>query len=217
MESALKPDLFQLPPVYPITDKTLARQTSHLAILKELVRGGAKLVQIRDKRTPARDLLLDLQRCSEFAERNDILLIINDRCDLVMCIGAAGVHLGQDDLPPQAARKVLGPAKIIGFSTHSPAQVRKSRGMPIQYIGFGPVFDTPTKTGASATVGLAGLRRICRVAAHPVVAIGGIGLAQVQEVLRAGAASAAVISALMKAPSIAREMERFLRAARGRE
>lgn len=203
----------KLPPIYPITDKVLSGKPSHLAILRELVRGGATLVQIRDKATPAAELLSDLRRCAEFASKHRVMLLINDRCDLVLCCEADGVHLGQEDLPPDAARFVLGRTKVIGYSTHTRAQVRRALQLPVDYIGFGPVFATSTKENPSAVVGLDGLRGTCRVSSKPVVAIGGIGLEQVRDVLSTGAASAAVISALMKAPSLARRMEQFLMAA----
>lgn len=207
---------FSLPAVYPITDKKLARSESHLSILRELVRGGARLVQIRDKSTPVRDLLKDLKRCVEFARSKDVVLLVNDRCDLVLAADAMGVHLGQDDLPPAAARAVLGEKRIIGFSTHSLRQVRASLSLPVQYIGFGPVFETRTKENASPTVGLRRLADACRASSLPVVAIGGIGLEQVRPVLEAGAASAAVVSAVMTAVSPARQMELLLERAMGR-
>ncbi|MDR1727788.1 MAG: thiamine phosphate synthase [Acidobacteriota bacterium] len=204
---------FELPPIYPVTDKRLARKSTHLAILRELWRGGASLVQIRDKETPVRELLRDLLRCREYAEARNVTLILDDRCDLTLAAGLRGVHLGQDDLPPAEARALLGEGRIIGYSTHSLAQVRRARALPVQYIGFGPVFATATKALADPVTGLEKLRRACRAASAPVVAIGGIGLGQVRPVLEAGASSAAVISALLSAPSIARQMERFLQAA----
>jgi thiamine-phosphate pyrophosphorylase len=199
-----------IPPIYPITDKELARCESHHRILKELVRGGAKLVQIRDKATPLQELLRDLHRCVEFASARGVTLIVNDRCDLVLSCGAAGVHLGQEDLPPDVARVILGRFKLIGLSAHTIAQVRKSEKLPIQYVGFGPVYPTSTKADAPAVVGLRRLAAACRISKLPIVAIGGIGLERVREVLQAGACSAAVISALMQAKSIAHQMEIFL-------
>ncbi len=207
---------FRLPPIYPITDKTLARKTSHLAIVRELVRGGASLVQVRDKRTPVNELLHDLRRCVEFCDRRGVLLIVDDRCDLALCVGAAGVHLGQEDLPPEAARKILGRKAIIGYSTHNSAQMRKAATLPVQYVGFGPVFPTSTKAQASPVTGLHALALSCSKSPFPVVAIGGIGAEQVREVLEAGAASAAVISAVMSQSDIAKSMERLLRIARAK-
>ena len=127
---------WKLPPVYPITDLRLSGRTSHLSIVRELVRGGASLVQIRDKQTPVRELLDDIRRCVEYAARFGVSIIVNDRCDLAMLSGAAGVHLGQDDLPPAAARVVLGEEALLGFSTHSRAQVPQSNSLPVQYIGL---------------------------------------------------------------------------------
>jgi thiamine-phosphate pyrophosphorylase len=204
---------FVLPPIYPITDKNLANRTSHLSILKELVRGGAKLVQIRDKHTPDRELLIDLRQCVEFALKRRVNLIVNDRCDLVLSAAATGVHLGQEDLPPEAARAVLGAGKIIGFSTHSLAQVEAAMACPVQYIGFGPIYPTATKLDSNPAVGLNRLTQACRASSVPVVAVGGIGMEQIGDVLAAGASSVAVISALMKAENLAHQMERLLQAA----
>lgn len=203
----------KIPPVYPITDKALAGRNTHLSILKELVRGGAQFVQIRDKSTPLVALLDDLNRCQAFAARHGVILIVNDRCDLALCCGTGGVHVGEDDLPPEAARAVLGRGKIIGLSTHSRAGVRRASAMPVDYIGFGPVFPTSTKADAAPVAGLATLRAAVRISSKPVVAIGGIGIDRLRPVLDAGAASAAVVSALMCAPDIARAMERFLQTA----
>jgi thiamine-phosphate pyrophosphorylase len=204
---------FTIPPVYPITDKRLAKKSSHLQIVRELIRGGATLIQIRDKDTPVREFLVDLRRCVEYASRFKVPIIVNDRCDLALLSGADGVHLGQDDLPPTAARKILGNSALLGFSTHSLLHVRQSNHLSIQYIGFGPVFATSTKPDPFPVVGLPSLQKACRLSANPVVAIGGIGIEQIRPVLEAGAASAAVISALMQARSIAHGMEQLLQAA----
>jgi thiamine-phosphate pyrophosphorylase len=202
-----------LPPVYPITDKRLSGSSTHLAIVRELIRGGASLIQIRDKETPLRELLSDIRGCVEYSAGFGVRIIVNDRCDLALLSGAAGVHLGQEDLPPAAARSVLGRAAVLGFSTHSLAQVQNSCHLPVQYIGFGPIFATATKSHHPPIVGLAKLRKACRQSTNPVVAIGGIELAQLPDILEAGAASAAVISTLMKAKDIARRMEQLLKAA----
>ena len=208
---------FRLPPVYPITDKRLAGRNSHLSIIRDLVRGGATLIQIRDKDTPDRELLIDLLRCAEYCEKHRVMLLVNDRCDLALSSGAAGVHLGQGDLPTEAARSLLGRRKLIGLSTHTLAQLRRSKALPVDYVGFGPVFATATKENASPLVGIAGLRHACRESERPVVAIGGIGMERIREVLDAGASSAAVISALMEAGNPARTMELMLKLATVRQ
>ncbi len=178
--------------------------------MKELIRGGALLVQIRDKETQAREFLDDLRRCMDLSVKHGVKLLVNDRCDLALCCGADGVHLGQEDLPPWAARKILGPERIIGYSTHSPSQAAKSQELPIDYLAVGPVYTTATKQDPRPVVGPARLRKVCAVSSKPVVAIGGIDLNRVREVLNAGAQSAAIISALMSASNLARRMEEFL-------
>ncbi len=203
----------RLPPVYPITDKQLAHRNNHLSIVRDLVRGGATLIQVRDKETPVGELLIDLCRCVEHCQKHEVLLLVNDRCDLALSSRADGIHLGQDDLPVEAARRLLGRRRLIGLSTHSLAQLRRSHSLPVDYVGFGPVFATKTKADASASVGIEGLRRACRESDRPVVAIGGIGMKQISEILNAGASSAAVISALMKAENLARTMEQMLKLA----
>jgi thiamine-phosphate pyrophosphorylase len=181
--------------------------------VRELIRGGASFIQIRDQETPLRELLDDMRRCVEYAAKFEVRIIVNNRCDLALLSGAAGAHLGQDDLPPMAARAVLGRHAILGFSTHTQVQVRQSNHLPLQYTGFGPIFATSSKPNHSPVVGLGGLRQACRQSTRPVVAIGGIGLEHIRCVLEAGASSAAVISTLMSAKSIARRMEDLLRAA----
>jgi thiamine-phosphate pyrophosphorylase len=205
--------VFRLPSVYPITDKKLSGRSSHLSIIRDLIRGGASVIQIRDKETPDPVLLADMRRCVEFASRSGVRIIVNDRCDLALLSGACGVHLGQEDLPAAAARRLLGPRGVLGFSTHSLAQVQESNSLPVQYIGFGPIFATATKANPSPAVGLAKLKLACRRSHRPVVAIGGLGPANIRDVLDAGASSAAVISALMSQHDIARRMEELLKAA----
>ncbi|NWG13707.1 MAG: thiamine phosphate synthase [Acidobacteria bacterium] len=205
---------FRFPPIYPITDKRLSGKCTHLAILKELVRGGATLVQIRDKgETPVRELLDDLRRCVEFARERGVILVVDDRCDLMLSCGADGVHLGTEDLPAAAARRLLGHRRIIGLSTHNISQVRRSRRVAVDYIGFGPIHTTATKDSHWPATGIENLRRACALAGRPVVAIGGIGPGCIRDVLLAGAASAAVISSVMAGGRIARRMEALLREA----
>ncbi len=208
---------FRLPPVYPITDKRLSGKRTHLAILRELVRGGATLVQVRDKgNTPVRELLDDLRRCVEYAREREVILIVNDRCDVMLSCGADGVHLGTDDIPAAAARTLLGPGGIIGLSTHNISQVRRSRAVAVDYIGFGPIYPTGTKNSPWPVVGIEKLRQACALAARPVVAIGGIRSGRIRDVLEAGAASAAVISSVMAGNQIARRMEALLAEATAR-
>jgi len=205
----------ELPVLYPITDKSLSGRSSHFAILKELIRGGATWIQIRDKSTPTGELYIDLARCVEYAASRGVRIIVDDRCDLALSVRADGVHLGQQDLPPRPARRLLGARSILGYSTHNLRQIRSANLLPVDYVGFGPVFATATKTDPDPNVEISGLRRACALSRKPVVAIGGINSRNIPSILASGAAGAAVISDLMCAASIAHQMERLLRIARG--
>jgi thiamine-phosphate pyrophosphorylase len=142
----------------------------------------------------------------------DTTLLINDRADVAQLAGAAGVHLGGRDLPPRAARSLLGPEKIIGFSTHTESEVAEAAGWPVDYIAFGPIFPTQSKAEAEAAVGRESLRRARARTTKPLVAIGGITPANAAEVLAAGADSVAVIGAWLQAPDIPARLEEFRQA-----
>jgi thiamine-phosphate pyrophosphorylase len=126
------------------------------------------------------------------------MLVINDRADLARIFGypGAALHLGQDDLPPTAARRVTGPDAILGFSTHNEVQLRAAAQEPVDYLALGPIFGTATKTNPDSTVGLTELRRLRPLSDRPLVAIGGITRANALSVLEAGADSLAVVADL---------------------
>ncbi|MFZ0749510.1 MAG: thiamine phosphate synthase, partial [Pyrinomonadaceae bacterium] len=149
---------------------------------------------------------------SKVAGDNRVTLIINDRVDIAMAISARGVHLGQDDMPAEAARRLVRDDTLIGFSTHTQQQMESAVRLPIDYVAFGPVFTTSTKPDHDPIVGLEQLRAVRNIAAElPLVAIGGITAANVQAVLEAGADSVAVISSVIGAPSmIEQNMRRML-------
>lgn len=140
------------------------------------------------------------------------MLIINDRCDLALAVKADGVHLGQEDLPLADARRVLGPNAIIGLSTHNPEQVRSAAALKPNYIGFGPIFGTTTKTDHDPVVGLEGLRTARTLTTLPIFAIGGITSQRVSEIMTAGADGVAVISAILKAEDLEGAIRNFLHA-----
>jgi thiamine-phosphate pyrophosphorylase len=139
-----------------------------------------------------------------------VLFIVNDRCDLALAVDADGVHLGQGDLPLPLARKVMGPEKLIGISTHSQEQVVAATAGRPSYLGFGPIFTPGSKTDHDPVVGMAGLKAIRQLTRLPIFAIGGITLNNAGEVIRAGADGVAVISAVMKAPDIQQTVSDFV-------
>jgi thiamine-phosphate pyrophosphorylase len=188
---------FRLPRVYPLTNVQLSG-LSHGEQLHLLTLGGASLVQLREKRLQPLQFYTQAKAAMSVAERDGVQLIINDRVDIALAVGAHGVHLGQDDMPPEAARRLLGPESIIGYSTHSVEQAQKALTLPIDYLAIGPIFETSSKTDTSSTLGLEGLRAVRRVVQElPLVAIGGISAANALSIIAAGADSVAVISALL--------------------
>lgn len=158
------------------------------------------------------DFLREAEAAAKVAETNGVSLIINDRVDVAMAVGARGVHLGQDDIPVAAARRLMREDALIGFSTHTPQQMEAAVRLPVDYVAFGPVFTTRTKQDHDPTVGLEQLRAVKNIAAeHSLVAIGGLTVANIQAVLEAGADSVAVISSVVSDPSkIEQNMRRML-------
>ncbi len=190
----------KLPAIYPITDTSLSGLT-HAEQVERLALGGATLVQLREKHLSPRAFYEAALAARDVADRRGVRLIINDRVDIALAVGADGVHLGQDDMPVAAARAVLGPRSIIGFSTHSIDQLAAAADLPLDYVAVGPIFATTTKSDPDAVVGLDGLRA-ARLAAgnRPLVAIGGIDAGSLASVLKCGADSAAMIGALVAEP-----------------
>lgn len=193
---------FTLPAIYPITD-TCISGLSHLEQVRRLTNGGATLIQIREKKVPVGDWISDADLALREGQAAGVRIIINDRVDVAMALGADGVHLGQDDLPPAEARKLLGNDAIIGFSTHTIEQVETAISFPIDYLAFGPIFGTRTKNDADPIVGLELLRQACRqIGDLPLVAIGGIDAGNLAQVLAGGADSAAMIGYLLSEPAL---------------
>ena len=191
---------FELPSVYPITDRTISG-LSHQEQISKLIEGGAKFIQVRDKIASSREFFEAATECLEITRKANAKLIVNDRVDIAILIGADGVHLGQDDLPPVEARKLLGGDAIIGFSTHTFEQARVGQELPVDYIAFGPIFETKTKLDRDPVVGPDVLRRVREeIPDIPLVAIGGINLENVGSIFEAGANSAAMISELISDP-----------------
>lgn len=205
-----------LPKLYPITDTRLSG-LSHAEQVARFSEGGATLIQLRDKNLSPREFYCEAEAALDVARERGVRLIINDRADIALALGADGVHLGQDDLDPAAARRLLGERFIIGYSTHTVAQAIEAARLPLDYIAIGPIFATHTKENPDAIVGLDNLEQV-RAAINPrlpLVAIGGITRSTAHAALDAGAKSVAVISALLDAPDlIAERTKEFIRSLR---
>jgi thiamine-phosphate pyrophosphorylase len=166
-----------------------------------LNRGGVTLVQLREKQLSPKEFYEQAKAAITVAEQCGVWLIINDRVDIALAVGANGVHLGQSDLSPEAARKLLGEQAIVGYSTHNVEQAIEASKLPIDYLAIGPIFTTSTKSDTAPVLGLEGLRTVRQaIGDFPLVAIGGITLSNAADVVEAGADSVAVISALLAQP-----------------
>lgn len=186
--------------LYPLTDVRLSG-LSHAEQVRRFIEGGARLVQLREKHLSSGEFYDRAAEAVRVARARGVTIIINDRVDVALAVDADGVHLGQDDLPPDAARRVLGDRAIIGFSTHNLAQALEAKEMPVDYIAFGPIFGTSSKDNPDPMVGLEGLASVRQaVSKIPIVAIGGINHENAPAVIRAGADAVAVISALLVPP-----------------
>ena len=184
------------PRFYPILDTDLLarRGLDPLEVARALAQGGAEWVQFRHKGAYTRkayDLAGEVGRIVQAAGAK---YVINDRADIALMLGADGVHLGQDDLPPTAVRKIAGNRLFIGYSTHNEAQLRLADSEPVDYLALGPIFGTASKENPDPTVGVDELRRLRPLTAKPLVAIGGISRENAHLVYEAGADSAALIS-----------------------
>lgn len=191
----------KLPKIYPITDTSISG-LSHTEQVRRLLQGGAKLIQLRDKVAPSRSFLDDARNALRATRTAGAKLLINDRVDIALALAADGVHVGQLDMPVEAARRLLGDRAIIGFSTHDVEQARHALTLPIDYLAFGPIYSTKTKENSDPIVGLKPLGEVKAIAGSlPVVAIGGIDESRINDVLMAGANSIAIISALLADPA----------------
>lgn len=174
-----------------------------------MLEAGARVLQLRLKKVCARDFVKAAREIQELCGRAQALLLINDRIDVAMLAGAAGVHLGQNDIPLRAARKLLGPDRIIGISTASVDQARAAEAGGADYIGFGPMYPGGAKQ-TEVGKGLAMLREVRAAVGIPIVAIGGITEARVPELLAAGADAVAIISDVVYAPDLPAKVKRLL-------
>ncbi len=189
--------LFRETRIYPLTDARLSG-LSHAEQVIRLSNGGANLIQLREKDLTPREFFKQAQEASHIARRRGVRIVINDRVDMALAIEADGVHLGQEDFPPEAARRLLGDKAIIGVSTHNVEQARRACRLPVNYLAIGPIFTTSSKSNSEPVVGLDGLRNVRdAIGNFPLVAIGGISHENAHDVLESGADAVAVINALL--------------------
>lgn len=187
--------------IYLVTDDGCLQGRALIDCVREALEGGVTLVQYRAKTASSAEMYAEALQLKALCNSFNVPLIINDRLDIAMAVGAAGVHLGQDDLPCAAARKLLGEDYIIGVSAHNPAEAKTALQSGADYLGCGAVFGTATKADVKK-LGTEGLTAICREKGLPVVGIGGVTADNYREVRVAGADGAAIVSGILAQPDI---------------
>ncbi|MCX7837913.1 MAG: thiamine phosphate synthase [Anaerolineae bacterium] len=190
--------------LYVLTDAKLARGRSHEEVVAAALRGGATLVQYREKNASTRQMIAEATRLRDLCRAYGVPLIVNDRVDIALAVDADGVHVGPDDMPVALARKLMGRDKIVGASAGTIAEARAAIADGADYLGVGAIFATSSKADAGEPIGLDGLQQIVRVSTIPVVGIAGINATNAASVIRAGAVGIAVISAIVSADDIER-------------
>ena len=205
----MAPALPSRPFLYPIVDVDALAGRSPGAAVTALARGGARLLQLRAKGVADRRLLDLAREAVRAARAAGVALLLNDRPDVARLVGAHGVHVGQDDLPPRACRALLGSDAIVGLSTHTLEQLAAAAGEPVDYLAVGPVFPTGSKAAPDPVVGLDLVRRARALTARSLVAIGGITPTNAREVVAAGADGLAVISGVLSASDLTAAARRF--------
>jgi len=202
--------------VYLVTDRSLSLGRALDEVVLQAVQGGVSTVQLREKDIPTRLFIQEATRIKRLLAPHGVPMIINDRVDVALAVGADGVHVGQEDMPYPLARKLMGPRAIIGLSVETIEQVLEAEAFDVDYLGVSPVFATPTKPDAAPAWGLEGLKRVRQISHHPLVAIGGLNASNAQAVVRAGADCIAVVSAICSAEApqqAARELVTIVEAA----
>ncbi|MBU8899756.1 thiamine phosphate synthase [Corallococcus sp. H22C18031201] len=207
MNAAFRPSLPRGP--YLLCDDSLLPEVSLAEKAARLLAGGARILQLRMKRTPVREALGAAREVVARCHAAGALCLVNDRVDLALLSGADGVHVGDEDLPPEAARQLLGPGRLVGVTVRGVEGARAARDAGADYVGLGPVFGTTTKQVAAPVLGLEAFAQVVRACPLPVVGIGGVGLENIGRVAAAGAHGAAVASDALLAQDIAERVRRL--------
>ncbi|MCL6612127.1 MAG: thiamine phosphate synthase [Peptococcaceae bacterium] len=215
---AAKPGLAALTEagIYGITAEEYSLGRSNVEVVEKMVAAGIRVIQYREKEKKPRERYLECLKIRELTRRAGVTLIVNDHPDLAMLVGADGVHLGQEDLPPDRVRELVGDGMIIGLSTHSPAQAYEAAKAGVDYIGVGPIFATSTKKDVCDPVGLEYLDFVVKNIDLPFVAIGGIKEHNIAEVARRGARCIALVTEIVGSADIVAKVG-ALRAAAGQK
>ena len=187
--------------IYLVTDSTLSLGRPLEWIVEEAVKGGATIVQLREKDCSTRDFLELAIKLREILHKYNVPLIINDRVDIALASDADGVHIGQSDMPYSVVRKILGSDKIIGLSVENMEQAHEAESLDVDYIAVSPVFSTNTKKDTSEAMGLEGVKNVASFSKHPIVGIGGMNKDTIKSVIEAGAKGVAIVSAIVSAES----------------
>jgi thiamine-phosphate pyrophosphorylase len=199
--------------LYLVTDRGLSRGRSTVDVVTAAVRGGATVVQLREKAADTRDFVEEAMAIKDFLSARGVPLIVNDRLDVAQAVDADGVHLGQKDMPIELARKIVGPQMIIGISAESLTDAVEAERGGADYLGVSPIFDTPTKTDTAPALGLEGLQQIRTAVNLPLVGLGGLNADNAGRVIANGADGVAVVSAIVSADDpeqAARELIRIV-------
>lgn len=199
--------------LYLVTDTGLCGSRGVAATVEAAIAGGVTVVQLRDPGATGAELFATAVALREILRPRGIPFIVNDRLDVALAARADGVHLGQSDLPVTEARRIAGPDFLIGLSVSTVGEAAAAGQLPVDYLGVGPVFATPTKADAAPALGLAGTAEVVRASALPTVAIGGINTGNAADVVATGVGGLCVVSAICAAPepaAAARELEKVI-------
>ena len=195
--------------LYFITDSRLTKKTV-LDDVKSAIKAGVKIIQYREKYAPTKKMVEEALEIKKLCKKNNVLLLINDSIDVALAVDADGVHLGQNDIPYDVARKLLGNKKIIGVTVHNLKEAIDAEKKGADYIGLSPIFDTSTKSDAGKDCGTFMITKVKNKIKIPVVAIGGINESNIDEVLKAGAKNVAIISAIVAKDGVEEAVRQFI-------
>ncbi|WP_062198600.1 thiamine phosphate synthase [Massilibacterium senegalense] len=196
--------------LYAITGEQFHPNRPLVEVMEEAIRGGADFIQLRDKNSSKKEVYEKALQLRALTEKYEVPFVINDYVDVALAVDADGVHLGQEDLPLQVARKILGPNKIIGISTHRIEEAREAQQNGADYIGVGPIFPTKSKVDVVDPVTTKYIEEVVKEITIPFVAIGGIKLHNVDQVLRAGATRICAISEIVESKNVTKTCEQFI-------